>query len=73
MRTIFKSATLVTIFFCCYFVIGYFATNEKAKAKEVYKPRLKPVDDDTSFLLPLPGKPENRKKAVSVMNNMFDK
>ena len=67
---IFKSATLVTIFFCCYMVIGYFATKEKAKSKEVYKPRLKPVDEDTSYLLHVPANVENRIRMVNALNQI---
>jgi hypothetical protein len=51
-------------------VIGYFATKEKAKVKEVYKPRLKAVDDDTSYMLYLPNKIENRIRMVNALNQI---
>jgi hypothetical protein len=51
-------------------VIGYFATKEKAKKKEVYKPRLKPVDDDTSYLLHVPSNIENRIRMVNALNQI---
>ncbi len=70
MKIIFKSYVLVAIFFWCYMVIGYFATKEKAKEKEVYKPRLKPVDDDTSYLLHVPSNIENRIRMVNALNQI---